>query len=431
MKDTLFKNDQTLNEPRLIFFDNLRTLLVSGVVFQHAGMAYIWSDWWPVTDDSSIIIACLVAFFDGFLMPSLFFIAGLFAVPSIRKTSISHFLRAKAKRLLIPWLVCNLFICPLLPLIYHYTRNGFTLVSGYGRIWLKLMGNALRFDTGIMPPMDLVMQNDLFYQRYMWFIGLLAAFFAIFSLVYRIKKEWFIPDETPATPARPNGFLTVKIALGIGCLTFLGSTCLIGLMFYLCPTVSNPESWFTFGSIVQFRVSRIFLHTAYFILGIIAYKKNFFKTGRLPGNHATWILLFLFVTIGFYVSLFLMQMASGDIEKWYGLIHWFFLNFFTVSALGLCISTACRHLDRQTAWSRALAADSYYLYLSHYGLVLFFQLLSTRFTQIPVMLKFTIVSSLTLITASFFSRYLIRPYPKLTIASVGIVFLLMVGFIHP
>ena len=77
------KNVQTPKESRLDFFDNLRTLFVFGVLFQHAGMAYIWSNWWPVTDNASIFAACIVAFFDAFLMPSLFYIAGFFAVYSI------------------------------------------------------------------------------------------------------------------------------------------------------------------------------------------------------------------------------------------------------------------------------------------------------------------------------------------------------------
>lgn len=332
---------------------------------------------------------------------------------------------------MVPWLVCILFVCPLLPLIYHYTRDGFSLVSSYWHIWLKLMENAASFDIGVMPPMANIMQNDLFYQRYMWFISLLTAFFIIFSLVYRIRIEWFLSTNQVFTPLEPTVLSTLKIALGVGSITFLGSTCLIGLMFVLCPSVTNPESWFTFGNIIQFRVSRIFLHATYFVLGILTFKKDWFKKGRLPGHRATWIVLFLFITIGFYASLFLLRMASGEIEKLYGMIHWFFLNFFSVSVLGLCISTACKYWNRPTPLNRSLAASSYYLYLSHYVFVFFFQLLFVRFSQVPVIIKYFIVSSLALFSASLFSRYLIKPYPKLTIASVGVIFLLMVSFIHP
>ncbi len=425
------KNIQHPKESRLSFFDNLRTLFVFAVVLQHAGMAYIWSDWWPVTDNSSIIVACIVAFFDAFLMPSLFYIAGFFAVYSIQGKSIPQFLQGKVKRLMVPWLICILFVCPILPLIYHYTRNGFMLTSGYLDIWLQVMGNAVRFDIGILPAMDQVMQNNLFYQRYMWFVGLLAAFFVIFSLAYRIKTEWFLLEESPQIRAHVTAFDTLKIAIGIGGITFLGSTGLIGLMFYLCPQVSEPESWFTFGNIIQFRVSRIFLHAAYFIFGIITYKKSCFLRKILPGHHMTWITLFSLVLIGFYASLFLMRMSSGDIEKLYGLIHWLFLNFLTVSALGLCISAASRYLNRQTPLSRTLAANSYYLYLSHYLFVFIIQLLFARFSSIPVFLKYSMTATLALITAWLFSRYLIKPYPKLVIALTTVIFLLMVLFVHP
>jgi len=162
---------------RVTFFDNLRYLFVCGVVMQHASMAYIYSSWWPVGDESSIFVGIVTGFFDGFLMPSLFFISGYFAIPSIRKRTISQFIHGKLRRLGLPWLVCTLFIGPILPLVYHYTRNGLTLSVSYWRTWIAVMSNAVSFDLRILPPMEQVMQNDLFYQRYMWFIGLLIAFF--------------------------------------------------------------------------------------------------------------------------------------------------------------------------------------------------------------------------------------------------------------
>ena len=58
---------------RVIFLDNLRYLLVFGVVLQHASNSYIGLDWWPVMDATNIIAEWLNAFFDSFLMPSRFF----------------------------------------------------------------------------------------------------------------------------------------------------------------------------------------------------------------------------------------------------------------------------------------------------------------------------------------------------------------------
>lgn len=115
-------------ENRMIFFDNLRFLLVLCVVLQHSSNAYSNLVWWPVADDNtSIFVEWLRAFIDAFAMPLLFYIAGYFAVPAINKKGVATFLKGKLKRLGIPWLICILTICPILPLIYHYTRDNFVI----------------------------------------------------------------------------------------------------------------------------------------------------------------------------------------------------------------------------------------------------------------------------------------------------------------
>jgi Acyltransferase family len=287
-------------ENRVTFFDNLRYLFVFGVVLQHASMAYIYSTWWPVADESSIFVSIFTGFFDGFLMPSLFFISGYFAIPSIRKRTISQFIYEKLRRLAIPWLVCTLFIGPILPLVYHYTRNGLILSISYWRTWLAVMNNAVSFDFRILPPMGQVMQNDLFYQRYMWFIGLLIAFFLIFSFIYSIKKSWFEPMDLAFKAVMPSILTTVKMMLTIGIITFLGSTLIIGIMFAFSAGVTDPESWFTLGNIVQFRVSRIFLHVAYFVLGILTFKRKWIERGKFPGHSKTWLIAFVVVLFAYY-----------------------------------------------------------------------------------------------------------------------------------
>ncbi|MGB9441881.1 MAG: acyltransferase family protein, partial [Desulfobacterales bacterium] len=287
---------------RVTFFDNLRFLFVFGVVLQHASMAYLYSSWWPVADESSIFVGIFTGFCDGFLMPSLFFISGYFAIPSIRKSTITQFIHGKLRRLGIPWLVCTLFIGPILPLVYHYTRNGLILSVSYWSTWLAVMNNAVSFDFRILPPMGQIMQNDLFYQRYMWFIGLLIAFFLIFSFIYALKKSWFEPMDRPFKTVKPSILSTVKMMLTIGIITFLGSTVIIGIMFAFSPKVSDPESWFTLGNFVQFRVSRIFLYVAYFVLGILTFKRKWIERGKFPGHNKTWLIAFAVVLFAYYFS---------------------------------------------------------------------------------------------------------------------------------
>ncbi len=417
---------------RVVFFDNLRYLFVFGVVLQHASMAYLYSSWWPVADEPSMVVGAFTGFFDGYLMPSLFFISGYFAIPSIRRKTISQFIKGKLRRLGIPWLVCSLFIGPIVPLVYHYTRNGLTLSSSYWHTWRAVMNNAIGFDVGILPPMRQVLENDLFYQRYMWFVGLLIAFFLMFSFIYSSKKCWFESTDPALKAVRPSVLSTIKMMLSIGILTFLGSTLLIGTMFALSPGVSNPESWFTLGNIVQFRVSRIFLHFAYFVLGVLTFKWKWIERAKFPGHNKTWFVAFVLVLVAYYYSYFLMLSAeTGEAEKLFGLLYWFCLNYFTITALGLSVSLGIRYWNRQTPFNKLLATNSYNLYLSHYIFVIGFQLLLYTQPEIPVLLKFGLVSILSICCGFIVSRYLIKPYPQITMALVTVLFISMVLFIHP
>jgi hypothetical protein len=365
-------------------------------------------------------------------MPSLFFISGYFAIPSIRKSTITQFIHGKLRRLGIPWLVCTLFIGPILPLVYHYTRNGLILSVSYWSTWLAVMNNAVSFDFRILPPMGQIMQNDLFYQRYMWFIGLLIAFFLIFSFIYALKKSWFEPMDRPFKTVKPSILSTVKMMLTIGIITFLGSTVIIGIMFAISPKVSDPESWFTLGNFVQFRVSRIFLYVAYFVLGILTFKRKWIERGKFPGHNKTWLIAFAVVLFAYYFSYFLMMSAgTSEMEKLFGLLFWFCLNYFTITAFGLSVSLGVRYWNRQTSFNKTMATNSYNLYLSHYIFVIGFQLLLFTLPEIPVLLKFGLVSILSICCGCMVSQYLIKPYPQITIALVASMFISMVLLIHP
>jgi len=417
---------------RVVFFDNLRYLFVFGVVIQHASMAYLPSTWWPVADTSNLFIGLFTGFFDGFLMPALFYIAGYFAIPSINNKTIPNFIKGKLKRLGIPWLVCTLFIGPVLPLVYHYTRNDLNSAVNYGQIWLTVMKKAPSFDVGLLPPMTEVMRNDLFYLRYMWFISLLMAFFLIFSLVYALKKSWFQPLDAPLKKTEPSILSTIKTILFVGTLTFVGSTLLIGLMFAMSSKVSDPEAWFTFGNIIQFRVSRIFLHAIYFILGILTYKHKWIQSGRLPGHHRTWLFTFFILLMAYYGAYFLMITGGSEgASKLFGMLFWFCLNFFTITAIGLSLSLGIQYLNQASRFDRTMASHSYNLYLSHYIFIIAFQLCLLMMPGIPVFLKFGLVSLLSICCGCLISHYLIKPHPLSTIGIVAGLSVIMVLFIHP
>jgi len=202
-------------------------------------------------------------------------------------------------------------------------------------------------------------------------------------------------------------------------------------MFAFTSGVSDPESWFTLGNIVQFRVSRIWLHAVYFILGICTFKWRWIQRGIIPGHQKTWVVAFILSFLSYIISLFLMKTAPDGLEQLYGLVFWFCLNFFTISALGLSISLALNYWNKPSLTNRNLAANSYNLYLAHYIFVLGFQLLFLQLPQIPVIVKFLLVSTLSLSGGYLVCQFVIKPFPKLTILAIASIFVAMVVVIHP
>ena len=167
-------DSKTENENRVIFFDNLRCLFVLFVILEHSSNAYRKLIWWPVADkDTSILAGWVAAFSDAFAMPLLFYIAGYFAILTIKKRTTSSFFKGKLKRLGIPWLLCILTVCPVLPLIYHLTRDGLSLSMSYWDLWIILLKNAAELNVRLIVSMNELMVNNQFYQRYMWFLSLL------------------------------------------------------------------------------------------------------------------------------------------------------------------------------------------------------------------------------------------------------------------
>ena len=417
---------------RVIFFDNLRFLLVLCVVLEHSSNAYRNLIWWPVADDSTSIFAeWLGAFTDAFAMPLLFFIAGYFAVPGIRRKGVEAFLKGKLKRLGIPWLICILAICPIVPLVYHYTRDNFAITTSYWSLWTDLMANAADFNIGIILSMNKLMQSNLFYQRYMWFLSLLLLFFFVFSAVYSLKRSWFNSWNQPMTPKAPSVRSTLIILVTVGLLTFVSSSIVVNTMLFLTPELSTPEPLFTLGNVIQFRPSRIFQFVIYFTFGILTFKKKWIERGKFPGHLPTWTISFMIILIAYFYARNLMLNGPEDLKKIFGpVFFWFCLNFLTISTLGLATSLVLKYWNRPAAVSQNLASNSYNMYLAHYLFVIMFQLVLLTVSDMAGLLKFGIVSVLSIMCTYIACQFLLKPLPRITVFLAIGLFAIMVFVIR-
>lgn len=228
------------------------------------------------------------------------------------------------------------------------------------------MKNAAEFNIGIIFSMNELMQNNQFYQRYMWFLSLLLLFFFVFSAIYSLNRSWFNSINQPVTPEAPSVLSTLKILVVVGFLTFFCSFIMIGTMFFLAPKLSNPEPFFTLANVIQFRPSRLFLFIIYFALGILTFKRKWIERGKFPGHFLTWLISFVIILIAFFYARNLMLNRPEDLKKIFGPVFFFFLNFLTISTLGLSTLLALKYWNRPTALNQNLASNSYNIYLSHY-----------------------------------------------------------------
>ena len=71
------------------------------------------------------------------------------------------------------------------------------------------------------------------------------------------------------------------------------------------------------------------------------------------------------------------------------------------------------------------------MYLSHYILVIGFQLVLLTLPGIPELLKFTLVSVLSLVCSYAVSQFLLKPFPRISVAAAGGLFIIMALVIRP
>jgi hypothetical protein len=293
------------------------------------------------------------------------------------------------------------------------------------------MKNAAEFNIGIIYSMKELMQNNEFYQRYMWFLSLLLLFFFVFSAIYSLKRSWFKVLDQPIISETPSILSTLKILLIVGFIGFLLSFIMIGTMFFFAPKLSNPEPFFTLGNIIQFRPSRIFLFIIYFTLGILTFKNKWIERGKFPGHFPTWLISFVIILIAFFFARNLMLNGPDDLKEIFGPVFFFFLNFLTISTLGLSTSLALRYWNRPTVVNQNLSSNSYNMYLAHYPFVIVLQFILFEVAGISGLLKFGIVSLSSILCTYIVCQFILKPFPRISAVLAISLFVTMVLFIHP
>ena len=105
---------------RFWYIDSLRFLLIAIVVVHHAAIGYgakwhnsFFIDSVGSSGGGSSLYDIIFLMSDTFMIPGLFFLAGLFCIPSLKRRGVSSYVKERLLRLGLPLVLGVVFICPI------------------------------------------------------------------------------------------------------------------------------------------------------------------------------------------------------------------------------------------------------------------------------------------------------------------------------
>lgn len=347
---------------RLAYLDNLKTLLIAGIIAAHALQGYAEFGSWTYQDvrevslspvAETITVVLIVSFGGLFLMGLFFLISGLLTQDSLARKGDSRFVSDRLLRLGVPFAVYTLVVWPLL----EYSLFGPFMHRGF---WDSYTDTDPVLDNGPM-----------------WFVGVLL----LFSLALVAWRRLSPPSPSPAGELRWRHL--VVLALVVGVVTFL-----LRLLF---PADSN-----------QFLNLHLWAwpeYVAMFGLGVIAARRRWLRPVPAPLARRCGIAALAGVLLMMAVVLVTAALGLDMEEDFYGgwgvpsLLASLTEGWLAVSAPIWVLAFAQRHLDRSGRLRKAMARSSYAAFMLQ-GPVLVGLAVALRPTGLPGDAKALLVAAL-------------------------------------
>lgn len=322
-------------------FDHLRAFVIFLVVLHHAAMAYCTGGeavhGGSYTNGSAPVVDTaqwegfnlVVTWNDGFFMPLMFLLSGLFVQSGLARKGIGRHLADRALRLGVPLLVGIGVVIPLSYYAAHLQSGG---TEDFGTFWARMIAQ------GPWPSGPF------------WFVGALLVFDTAGAFLLTRESVRGIVHRAGATLDRwpPVAW-------------FLAFAALAALAYIPARAALGPSYWLTAGPF-GIQGSRIGLYAFFFAAGVIV------GAERLAAAFAThWLRWSLLAAVG-TTLLFtldgsrLPELANGAV----------LVVLSATMAAGL-IAMALRFANRRSALGNGLGANAYGIYLLHWPIVLWLE----------------------------------------------------------
>lgn len=369
---------------RLLFVDNLRTLVIMLVILVHLSITYGGVGGWyyyerPTTEPSSIILTFFNAVCQSFFMGLLFLLSAYLAVGSYDRKGPRLFLRDRFLRLGIPLLVFEFVIHPFQ--LYPLIQAGAIHIEGsFGDLLARYYRS---FHIGSGP---------------LWFVEILL----IFALVYTAIRV--------ALPRRPKLGADLLPPPGMGA-TLLFALALGVLSFVV-------RFWFPFGwafGPLNLQLCFFVQYIAMLVVGVVAYRHDWLI--RIPKTAgALWLGVAAFLVVFAFPAMFILGgAAKGNESTFFGGWHWQAFAYATweqLTCVAMIIGLTVLFRERfnhQGRLAREASGSSYATYIIHAPVVIL-GTLAVRHVTIYPLLKFVVVS-LALVPLCFLLGGAIRRLP--------------------
>ncbi|MEA2794256.1 MAG: hypothetical protein QOI87_1636 [Bradyrhizobium sp.] len=369
------ESDQAMTAPlRIAALDRARTFVTLLVLLHHSVINYTW---FGNGDPKRWLGFDLVVLFnDSFFMAFMFFISGLFVRNSLARKGSAVFLRERAWRLGVPFLI-SIFV--LMPIAYYPSFLRYHLPGTTDFNFLHFWWRTLTVGPWPSGPA--------------WFLWVLLALDAMAAAVWWIGPGMMDALGRLIYAARDRPMTAFVVFVIVSITAYLPMHLAFGDISWL--------EWDGFPLPIQ--TSRILLYTAYFFAGVGVGAVNLragllAENGELPRRWPVWLGFALVFYVAILVVVYAHHNWVADFDSppllWktsYGLA---FATYsaamaFTVSAIFL------RFADSSWRLLDALQPSAYGVYLLHYIFIIWLQYAVYDYS-FPAFVKFAIVLSGTL-----------------------------------
>jgi len=369
---------------RLLYIDNLRTVIITMVILVHLAVTYGGEGSWYYKEGradtlTSAVLTVHNATSQSFFMGLLFLLSAYFTVASCDRKGPGPFLRDRLLRLGIPLLFFEFLIQPFLAC--SLAQAGVIDLGGSRGEYFRWYYTSFHIGSGPL-----------------WFVEVLL----IFSVLY---VAWRLCHKRVPAAYRDLG----PLPSAAGILLF---ALLLGILSF-ATRLWFPVNW-AFGPL-NLQLAFFVQYIAMFIVGVTAYRRDWLP--RLPITMAVpcLVLAGLLVVVALPLLFGLGGALDGQSWRYLGGWHWQAFAYAmweqllaVAMTVGLIVLFRER-FNRQGPLAQAAAASSYTVYIIHAPIIILFAL-ATRGLDLYPLLKFAIAALVT-IPITFAVANLLRQLP--------------------